>query len=83
MSDKPISQTTALQKAACQSVGTKQCAAICLSHSCLIPLGECPSAHEVWKAGAIRRERVRRPNGPLEQWTPSVLGNLEWSETYR
>ena len=54
------------QKAACRSVGTKQCAAICLSHSCYIALGECPAAAEVWTPKSIRAERKRRPaEGPL------------------
>lgn len=60
----PSDQTTGAQRVACRSVGTKQCAAICLSHSCLIPLGECPEAALVWTDEAIAQERVRRPDDP-------------------
>jgi len=54
------------KKFACQSVGTKQCAAICLSHSSLIALGDCPEVSLVWTPEAIMKERKRRPNGPLK-----------------
>lgn len=54
------------QRAACCSIGTKQCAAICLSHSSLIPLGDCPEVSWVWTDDAIAREHARRPNGPLQ-----------------
>jgi hypothetical protein len=59
-------QITTAQRAACQSMGTKQCAAICLSH---FPtwdwLSGCPEAGRVWTDKAIARERNRRPTGPL------------------
>lgn len=56
------------QKAACRSMGTGQCAAICLSHSSNFTRnGECPEAKQVWTAKAIRKERQRRPKGPLEE----------------
>jgi hypothetical protein len=57
---EPI-ETTPAQRAACRSIGTKQCAAICLSHSCLIPLGECPEVARVWTDEAMERARKRRP----------------------
>lgn len=79
----PHPEATALQKAACKSMGTGQCAAICLSN--LAPYGPrgCPEAHRVWKASAIWKEKQRRPSdGPLDQWTWSALANLGWSETY-
>jgi hypothetical protein len=57
--------STAEQKAACRSQGTKQCAAICLTHSCLIELGECPSAGIVWTAAALKMEFERRLDGPM------------------
>lgn len=46
-------------------MGTKQCAAICLSHSCLTDLGDCQEAGLVWTEKAIEREYRRRPCGPL------------------
>lgn len=55
------------QRAACKSVGTKQCAAICLDHLPTYALGECPHVHEVWSPGAIKRELKRRPDGPLKE----------------
>lgn len=79
-----MSEATALQKAACQSMGTGQCAAICLSN--LAPYGPsgCPMAYEVWKAKAIWKEKQRRPSGgPLDhQWTWSTLADLSRSEPY-
>jgi hypothetical protein len=42
----------------CIQHNTKQCAAICLSHSCLIPLGECPSLLDVWTPEAIQRWKL-------------------------
>lgn len=38
----------AVARGMCKRRNTKQCAAICLSHSCLIPSGECPSVLSVW-----------------------------------
>lgn len=75
-------EATALQKAACRSMGTSQCAAICLSN--LAPYGPagCQMAHVVWKAKAIWNEKLRRPSGPLDQWTWSNLAGLDRSETY-
>lgn len=51
-----------IHDAACESMGTKQCAPLCLSASCL---GECPHKMEVWTGEAILKELVRRPDGPL------------------
>lgn len=82
MSDE-TTEATALQKAACQSMGTGQCAAICLSN--LAPYGPagCPEAHRVWRAKAIWKEKQRRPSGgPLDQWTWSALADLGRSESY-
>lgn len=83
MADNRITEATALQKAACASMGTGQCAAICLSN--LAPYGPhgCPEAHRVWRAKAIWEEKKRRPSGgPLDQWTWSALADLGRSETY-
>lgn len=60
-----MSDASADQRAACRSIGTKQCAAICLSHSCHIPLGECPEVARVWTDEAITREHKRRSTDPL------------------
>ena len=60
--------TDEMRRAACQSVGTKQCAAICLTHS---PWDyPCPAHREVWTREAVRKEKVRRPNGPLKDYSP-------------
>lgn len=54
------------QIAACKSLGTSQCAAICMQHSAnTISLGGCPEAVDVWTNDAVRKERLRRPDGPL------------------
>jgi hypothetical protein len=58
-------EATEAQKAACRSIGTKQCAAICLSHLPSFAPGECPEAHRIWTERAIKAERKRRPDGPL------------------
>jgi hypothetical protein len=47
----------------CRQHNTKQCAAICLSHSCLIPIGECPSLLEVWTEMMIEKHQMK-----IEQW---------------
>ena len=60
------SQPTQIQRAACLSMGTKQCAPICLSH---LPFHDyCPEACKVWTKEAIEREEKRRPNGPLSDF---------------
>ncbi len=56
---------TDIQRAACASMGTKQCAAICLSHLPSYAAGECPEAAHVWTVKAIEKELQRRPVGPL------------------
>jgi hypothetical protein len=78
MSDTPISlaaldgepedatpKATVEQLVACRSVGTSQCAPICLSSLAPYGPGGCPEAHRVWTAAAIKEERKRRPYGPL------------------
>jgi hypothetical protein len=54
-----------IYKKACISLGTNQCAAICLQHLSVRPLGDCPEAACVWTDAAITAELKRRPNGPL------------------
>jgi hypothetical protein len=56
---------------ACRSIGTKQCAAICLQHLPSFADGECPQVGFVWDDTAIAAERRRRPNGPLGDKTMS------------
>ena len=58
---------TIAQKAACRSMGTKQCAPICLSHLPTFAAGECPEAHIVWTETMVMLERKRRPDGPLAE----------------
>ncbi len=57
-----MSEANPMQQAACASMGTHQCALICLSYSTNFP---CPAASKVWTTQAIDKERKRRPNGPL------------------
>lgn len=66
-------QATEEQLAACRSVGTSQCAAICLSN--FAPYGErgCPEAHRVWTPEAIERERKRRPVSPETPGEPRIF----------
>jgi hypothetical protein len=56
-----------IQKAACRSIGNKQCASICLSNFPTYELGECPYISDVWTDEAIDHEKARRPDGPLKQ----------------
>lgn len=59
-----------LRRLACMSVGTKQCAAVCLSNLPSYDFGECPRQEEVWTWKAMKDEAARRPNGPLaKEWT--------------
>jgi hypothetical protein len=44
----------------CKRDGTKQCAALCLQYSCLIPLGECPATEIVWTDEATRNHLKRK-----------------------
>lgn len=62
---------TPIQKAACESMGTKQCAPICLSH--LSSSGVCPEAHRVWPWRTIVAEKKRRPNGPLNVFSTDLV----------
>lgn len=55
---------TELDKAACKSLGTGQCAAICLSFSSITTSHDCPAAELVWTKTSIAEERQRRPDGP-------------------
>jgi hypothetical protein len=57
-----------IQKAACCSMGTKQCAPMCLVHPTVIPLGECPYIPVVWTPKAIIQEYKRRKDGPLKEF---------------
>jgi len=53
--NRALPSEAAIAQAICKADGTKQCAAICLTHSCLIPAGQCPEARHVWgrKASAV------------------------------
>lgn len=55
-----------MQQDACRSLGTGQCAAICLSH--LRTTADCPEYRIVWTSEAVRQEYRRRPTGPLSQY---------------
>lgn len=62
-----MTQSTLLQQAACRSMGTKQCAPICLGTLPSYAPGMCPEAHRVWTDKAIKAEKKRRPDGPLAE----------------
>lgn len=53
------------QKAMCKSVGTGQCAPICLETLCYRQSIECPHAEKVWTPTAIKREKERRAGKDL------------------
>lgn len=53
------------QKLACKSVGTKQCAPLCLEQLAFADHSYCPRAYRVWTEAAMQNELRRRPNGPL------------------
>ena len=62
--------TDEIRRAACASVGTKQCAAICLCHS---PWDyPCPAYRVVWTEQALKTELARRPNGPLLEFSKEI-----------
>lgn len=61
----PIKADTYTMRAACMSVGTKQCAPICLSNLPAYDSGKCPFRKEVWTVEKIKAELTRRPDGPL------------------
>lgn len=65
-------ESTTAQKSACRSMGTKQCAAICLSNLPTYDYGECPYMGTVWTDSAIGSEAKRRPNGPLHSFIDLV-----------
>jgi hypothetical protein len=71
-----MSEATEVQQAACRSIGTKQCAAICLSNLPGYAPGGCPEARRVWSEQAIAAEKKRRPDGPLSAF-PDVRGIVE------
>ena len=61
-----MSEATEIQQAACRSVGTKQCAAICLSNLPGYAPGGCPEARRVWSEQAIAAEKkAAARTGPL------------------
>lgn len=60
-----MTEASPMQRAACRSMGTKQCAFICLSSLPTREPGMCPEAAKVWTDAAIEMERRRRPDGPL------------------
>jgi hypothetical protein len=64
-SEDATPQATVEQLVACRSIGTSQCAPICLSSLAPYGPGGCPEAHRIWTAAAIAAERKRRPYGPL------------------
>ncbi len=72
---KPPEHTTDEQREMCRRHNTKQCAAICLSHSSLLPLGECPSVAEVWTPAAIARWRAGA-RAPRLEWLTQIDGLL-------
>ena len=71
---------TERQLAACRSMGTSQCAALCLSSLAPYGPGGCPEAGQVWTEAAIAREARRRPTGPLAGLVESgkVESSSEW-----
>ena len=56
-----MTDATLAQKAACRSIGTKQCAPLCLSSLPSYAPGMCPLAHRIWTDKAIKAELKRRP----------------------
>jgi len=62
--------TDEMRKAACASMGTKQCAPICLCYSHLE--NPCPAYRAVWTEQALRAELKRRSDGPLREFSEEI-----------